>query len=105
LRWLGFGSLGVLAIIAFGFLIMGLWNWLLPPLFGVPTIGYWQALGLFLLSRILLGGVGGGGHDRRSRRRLIDQWERMTPEERERFRSALRGHGPQAEDPAAPSTT
>lgn len=29
---------------------MWLWNWLMPDLFGLQTIGYWQALGLMVLS-------------------------------------------------------
>jgi len=48
----------------FGWAVMYLWNWLMPVIFGLPTIGYWQAWGLVLLSHILLkGGWGGsGGH-------------------------------------------
>ena len=40
---------------------MHLWNWLLPPLFGWRTLGFWQALGLLALCRILFGGLGGHG--------------------------------------------
>ena len=32
---------------------MLLWNWLMPDLFGTPSIGFWQALGLYLLSSSL----------------------------------------------------
>ena len=44
----------------FGFFIqpanvMLLWNWLMPSLFGLVTIGYWTAMGLYLMSRILFG--------------------------------------------------
>jgi len=38
-----------------GFFIMILWNWLMPIIFGLPEITYWQAWGLFLLSKLLLG--------------------------------------------------
>lgn len=35
-----------------------LWNWLMPALFGLPTITFWQAAGLMLLLSILFrGGV------------------------------------------------
>jgi len=68
----------------FGELVKYLWNWLLPPLFGLHMITFWQALGLLLLSRILFGSWGHGGGNRRSRQR--DKWEKMTPEERERLR-------------------
>ena len=37
------------------FVIKLLWNWLMPSLFGLVTIGYWTAMGLYLMSRILFG--------------------------------------------------
>lgn len=44
----------------FGYLIMRLWNWLMPMIFELPTLSFWEAVGLFVLSKILLGGIGGG---------------------------------------------
>ena len=60
-----FGIIGmVIGGIALAFLatfaIMWLWNWLMPMLFGLPVINYWQGLGLAVLGRLLLGGFGGG---------------------------------------------
>lgn len=58
---LGAGLLGII----FGYLIMLLWNWLMPAIFGLAMINYWQAIGLFLLGRLLFGsfgGKGGAGH-------------------------------------------
>jgi hypothetical protein len=82
----------VLFVFLFGELVMHLWNWLLPELFGWHTIGFWQALGLLLLSRILFGGFGGHGHGPgRKRREMKERWEKMTPEEREKFRQGMRG--------------
>ncbi|HVH72675.1 MAG TPA: hypothetical protein VNB49_16415, partial [Candidatus Dormibacteraeota bacterium] len=65
---------------------------------------FWQALGLLLLCRILFGGWGGSGggkghmrHGMRERmaermgERMRERWEKMTPEEREKFRQGLRG--------------
>ena len=67
-----------------------LWNWLLPQLFGVPQVTFWQALGLLALGRILFGGFGPhGGSGSHYRRR----WEAMTPEERERIRERIRARG------------
>jgi len=57
-----------------------LWNWLLPPLFGWRQIGFWQALGLLALCRILFGGFGRHGCSR----------SQITPEQRERFRQGMR---------------
>jgi hypothetical protein len=71
-----------------GEVVMHLWNWLLPGIFGWRLITFWQALGMLVLCRILFGGFGGHGHDRK-------KWGRhkcsgMSPEEREKFRSTLR---------------
>ena len=89
-----------------GELVMLLWNWLAPALFGLRQVTFWQALGLLALCRILFGGfgLGGGGHrnsgrrmDRhireRVRERMDQRWEQMTPEERERFRQGMRSGG------------
>ncbi|HOO71616.1 MAG TPA: hypothetical protein PK926_07630 [Spirochaetota bacterium] len=40
-----------------------LWNWLMPGLFGLPEVGYLQALGLVLLARLLVGGWHKGHRD------------------------------------------
>ncbi len=86
--------IGVLALGVFGALIMVLWNWLMPTLFGLHPIGFWQALGLFLLFRLLVGGFRGGRPHRPRfwRRRMLERWAKMTPEERERFRQGMREH-------------
>lgn len=57
---LGIIGIGAL-IILFGFVIMWLWNALMPDIFGLPTISYWQGIGLFILAKILCGVGGGGG--------------------------------------------
>ncbi len=96
-HWVGrivrFIMFAVVFVIVFGFVIMGLWNWLMPSLFGVHAITYWQALGILILSKILFGGFRGAGPGRRDwywRRRMIERWEKMTPEEREKFRAGMR---------------
>jgi hypothetical protein len=73
-----------------GAVVMQLWNWLLPPIFGLREVTFWQALGLLALCRILFGGFGGHGFSRS---------RHMTREERQRFRQRLRercGFGPPA---------
>jgi len=55
-----------------GELVKYLWNWLVPSLFGLPQVTFWQALGLLALCRILFGGMGGrGGHSRSKHRGRI----------------------------------
>ena len=88
--------IGIVAIALFifigGMAVMYLWNWLLPMLFGWRLITFWQAVGLLALCRILFGGVSGRGHHRSnwSGRRWAWGWKNMTPEEREKFREAVR---------------
>ncbi len=82
---------GMLVFIAIGgALVMALWNWLLPPLFGWRELTFWQALGLLALCRILFGGfrIPGAAHSN-VRRRMAERWESMTPEERERLRQRM----------------
>ena len=49
----------VALFLAFGYVIMYLWNWLMPAIFGLTTITFWQAIGLGLLSKLLFGGFSG----------------------------------------------
>jgi uncharacterized membrane protein len=95
-KWIFLGPLAILALLLFivigGAVVMQLWNWLLPSLFGWHQITFWQALGILALCRILFGGFGHHDfHRSRFRRRMAERWGRMTPEERERFRQGLRG--------------
>jgi len=83
---------GVVAFVVFGFVVMALWNWLMPALFGLRLITFWQAVGLVILSKILFGSFhshGGGRTD--WRRRMRERWEQMTPEERAKFQDGMRG--------------
>src|SRR5271154_2194374 len=93
-RVLKFLVIGVVAAAVFGFVVMRLWNWVMPPVLGLHAIGYWQALALLALTRILFGGFrrgfgGGFGPGMHWRRRMMERWEQMTPEEREKFRAGM----------------
>jgi hypothetical protein len=89
---LKFALFAVLFIVVFGFVIMRLWNWLMPALFGLHLINFWQAVGILILSKILFGGFRGrGGPHVYWRRRMAERWEQMTPEEREKFRQGMCG--------------
>jgi hypothetical protein len=95
-KWIFLAPLAILGILAFiaigGEVVLHLWNWLLPTLFGWRQITFWQAIGLLALCRILFGGLGGHGSRRSNfRRRMAECREQMTPEERERFRQGMRG--------------
>lgn len=62
-----FGTIFIIGLaILFGFVIMWLWNWLMPMIFGLTTLSFWEAIGVFILFKILLGGCGGfGGKDKK----------------------------------------
>jgi hypothetical protein len=65
-----------------GTVVLLLWNWLMPAIFGWREITFWQALGLLALCRILFGGLGRHG----GRRSHSD----FTPEQKARFRQRMR---------------
>jgi len=82
----------VVAFVVFGFITMQLWNWLMPAIFGLRTISFLQAIGLVLLSKILLSGFRPPWAGRRRwRQHMEERWAQMSPEERERFREGMRG--------------
>lgn len=96
LRGLKFVAFAIVFAAIFGWVVMSLWNWLMPNLFGLHLITYWQALGLLILAKILFGGFRGRpGHHMQWRHRMMERWEKMSPEEREKFRQSMRaGCGP-----------
>ncbi len=125
-KWMFIVPAAILGMLLFatigGGIVQWLWNWLLPELFNLPEITFWQALGLLALSRILVGGFGIGRGSRsnfshrmgdrmadRMAERVAARWEQMTPEERERFRQGVRarcGFDPatgERQAPAGPS--
>ena len=88
-KFIAMAIAGLIAITLFIFLggkvVQLLWNWLMPMLFGLREVTFWQAVGILALSRILFGGFGMGGGHRRPRR-----WDHhMSAEERARFRKRM----------------
>src|SRR5947207_15991732 len=92
LRVLKFVVIAALIIAVLSFVVMRLWNWLTPALFGWHEINFWQALGILVLSKILFGGFRGhGGPHRHWRYCMMERWEQMTLEEREKHRQSIGG--------------
>jgi len=76
-----------MALMVFG--VFFLWNRVMPAVFGLNAITYWQALELMVLSWILFRGprgplMGGGW-----RHQMGKRWLKMTPAEREEFMRGL----------------
>lgn len=114
----GFALAAALALF-FGWIVMLLWNWLMPAIFKLPQIGYWQGWGLVLLSHILIKPSFGphgrapwpGRHSGRDWRRRMESklgpdWEkrleeRFGPDWREHLRS--HGHDPEEGSETGPA--
>jgi hypothetical protein len=63
--WIALGIIGFTAFaFLFGAVVMWLWNWLMPVIFHLGVITYWQAVGLAILGRLLFGGLYHGPHGR-----------------------------------------
>lgn len=79
-------------VILFGltFIVMWLWNAILPEIMYVKTITYWQAMGILVLSKILFGGFSKCGNHTHSmrKRQFINKIKNMSPEERMKFKEA-----------------
>ena len=80
----------IAAVALFGIIVQHLWNWLIPAIVGWHAITFWQAVGLIVLTKILFGGFRGRGSTN-WRHRMAQRWEKMSPEEREKFSQGMRG--------------
>ena len=93
----------IAALFLLPYVVMLLWNGILPEVIGVKTITYWQAVGIFILSKLLFGGFKGGGkhhkmkahfrnccgnneHHQSMKEELRDKFMNMSDEERENFK-------------------
>jgi len=83
---IGFVILAIIGIFVFGSIVMLLWNALMPVIFHLPLITFWQALGLLVLAKIFFSGFRGGPKGRWKRDSLREGWANMTPEQQEKFR-------------------
>jgi len=105
------GAAAILSLISF--IVMQLWNNLLPGILHVSAITFWQAMGIFILCKILFGfgkggrGFGGGpGGNPWMRRKMEEKFKNMSPEERARFKEKMgdrmchwRSHNPDVKHP------
>ena len=82
----------VVAVIAFSYIVMSLWNWLIPGLFGGPVITMLQAIGLLVLSKILFGSFN-HGHNKKD-----DCCHPSHSEWKEKFHEKFKEHAPLSDE-------
>lgn len=54
-------------MLLFGYGFMLLWNWLMPEVFGLPILSYWQAVGILVMAKLLFGNFEGKGHKKHAK--------------------------------------
>ena len=82
---------GIVLLALFGLFVMLLWNWLMPEIFGLKTLTYWQAWGLLVLSWILFKGLSFGDTSSSTERKRKKQLRRYMRE----------GQNPSGSNPAS----
>lgn len=93
LKIIGGLALATLIAFVFGYLVQHLWNWLMPGLFHLPEVNFWQAAGMVLLSRLLFGNIGGGHHGRHHGRRHGNCCGKQCDDKHDKGWEKLRCHG------------
>ncbi len=82
----------IAGIAILSFVVMQLWNWILPEAAGWNTITFWQAMGLLVLSKILFSGWGRGGSKWKQYRwksKMKEKWDNMSDEEKSKFKDMM----------------
>ena len=91
--------LGIGAAVLFTFVVMWLWNWLMPELFSLSVISFWQSAGLLILAKILFSGTGHGSRwhsDRRKKywhSRFEEKWKCIPEDKKEKFARKMEEKG------------
>ncbi len=92
MRRFKFLKIAMMVIIIFSLvsgIVMFLWNWLMPELFGLPVITFWKAAGLLLLSKILFGGFKkshNGPNGPPWKKHWQEKWQNIPEEKREKWK-------------------
>ncbi len=86
---------GIAMFFAVSGIVMWLWNALLPEIIGVKSIGFWQAMGILVLCKILFGGFGGKGEKKCFRKESFqkineEKLKGMTDDEKEKLKEIWR---------------
>ena len=76
----------IAALAVFTFFFHWLWNSIIPDVFGLHVINYWQSLGILVISKILFGGFGFKNNRRPFGGKRPPFSENFSPEERIKLR-------------------
>lgn len=85
-------ALFVLIFAAISAVVMLLWNWLLPEIFDLPYISYWQSAGLLLLSKLIFGfGRGHRPHPSQPKWKAYwaNKWSNIPPEDKMKWKQTF----------------
>jgi hypothetical protein len=90
-RFIFFPLIGAALLSLVSYVVMLLWNNLLPEILNVKAITFWQAMGIFILSKILFGFGGKGGRMGGGwrPRKMAEKFKNMSPEEKELFKQRM----------------
>lgn len=91
-KTIGFIICGLAIAALIGWVVMSLWNCVLVEVINVKLITFWQALGLFMLGKILFGGFSKGCCHAGGKWNMDmkNKWQQMSPEEKEKFKQNWR---------------
>ncbi len=90
---------GTAFIILASFVTMWLWNWLMPAIFSLGTITFWQAAGILIFSKILFSGGchGQQWHSERRKKywhsRMEEKWHKIPKEKKEKIIQKMKEKG------------
>ena len=88
LKVLFFIAVFISIVSALAYIVMLLWNAILPDVVGVKPLNFWQAAGLLILAKILFGGFGGRRHWKHSKKnQWRKKWMEMNDDERQEAKS------------------
>ena|ERR1041384_2713738 len=86
---------GLLMVVLLGLLTQFLWNFVMPDIFGLPVINFWQGLAMFVLAKMIFGFGGGRGkwsgyRNHRWKHQWVEKYSKLSPEERERLKQKFK---------------
>jgi hypothetical protein len=95
--WIGKAIVfGALLFVLLGLVTQFLWNFIMPDIFGLPVINFWQGIAMFLLAKLIFGfgggsrGKWGGYRSHHWKREWAEKYSKLSPEERERFKQKFK---------------